>query len=688
MGDSDAEMIDLPGTYSMSANSLDESIVLDVLNSRMKDMRGPDVVVCIADACALRRNMLLVSQIATLGLPMVLVLNQSDGLKKLGLAVDTALLEKRLGIQVISAVGTKGVGMAELKSAIADALERQRLMKSIFWPECVNKATAHLRHVLSERGKHMLESELHRLMFDAHSHENLALGVEFCFLREGIDQAREMIRKGGYNPLAAEAVLHYRNIDALLEGVVTKKGDVEASTSESIDHIMLHRLWGFVIFIGMMYLVFQSVYSWAGPLMDGIEFLQASVQNWVTPLLVSTPMLQSLVSDGVIEGVGAFLVFLPQILILFFFVALLEDTGYMARAAFLMDRVFSGCGLNGKSFVPLLSSYACAIPGIMATRTIEDSKTRLATIFVAPFMSCSARLPVYVLMIGAFIQPKFGALWAGFTLFAMHFVGLMVAVPTAWLLTRFVFKTKSQPFVMELPRYRVPRVRDVIWRMTESGIEFCKRAGSTIFAITILIWALLYFPQLTESEEQAIRTAFIETKMSAASSSPSEVMAALDQEGSATAKALRAQIASVQINQSYMGTMGKTLQPVFAWAGYDWKITVGLLASFPAREIFVSTMGIIHSLGGNVDEESNDLRTVLAQSTWQTGKLAGQPIFTVPVVVSIMVFFALCSQCGATTAVIVKEAGWKWAILSFTYMTGLAWLGAVLTYQMGTYLFY
>ena len=361
-------------------------------------------------------------------------------------------------------------------------------------------------------------------------------------------------------------------------------------------------------------------------------------------------------------GVGGILVFLPQIVILFFFIALLEDTGYMARGAFLMDRAFGWCGLNGRSFVPLLSSYACTVPGILATRTIEDPRARLTTILVAPLMSCSARLPVYTLMIGAFIEPAYGAAVAGVTLFAMHFVGLAVAAPVAWAINRFVLRTRPQPFLLEMPAYRRPRLRDIAWRMWEPARDFLVRAGTIIVAMTVVIWAFAYFPRPAEVRERVVAEA------------PAGIGA--EQLGRLTDAAY--------MEQSYLARAGRALQPLFAPAGFDWKITVGVLASFPAREVIVSTLGTIYGVGRDADEESGDLRAALAAERWSSGELAGRPVFTVPIAVAIMVFFALCLQCGATVAVLGKEAGWGWALFAFAYMTALAWAGAVLAYQLGT----
>jgi ferrous iron transport protein B len=371
-------------------------------------------------------------------------------------------------------------------------------------------------------------------------------------------------------------------------------------------------------------------------------------------------MLQSLVMDGIIAGVGAFLVFLPQILILFLFVGILEDSGYMARAAFIMDRLFSWCGLNGKSFVPLLSGFACAIPGLLSTRTIEDPKARLATAFAVPFMSCSARFPVYALMCAAFIGPLYGPGWESVVMVGMHCVGLLFAIPTAFILTRFVLKVKPQPFVLELPRYQMPKPRDVLWRMWQNAAEFISKAGTVIFAITIIIWALCYFPR-DPSLSEKIKSA----------------------EPALSTTELQAKTQAAMIEQSWMGRFGKTVQPVFDPCGFDWKITVGVLASFPAREVIVSTLGVTYSIGKGVEADSNHLRQAMQDAKWTEGPRKSKPIFSLATVLALMVFFALCSQCGPTIATLAQETGgWKWAAISFFYMTALAWIMAVVVYQI------
>jgi len=493
-----------------------------------------------------------------------------------------------------------------------------------------------------------------------------------------LDTAHREIRESGLNPGSAEAVIHYRHLESLLAGVVEASGPI-ARSHDSIDALLLNRVWGTLIFLGVMYVVFQSLYSWAGPLMDLIDAGTLATQDMIRPLLSATPALQSLLCDGIIAGVGGVLIFLPQILILFFFIALLEDTGYMARAAFLVDKLFSWCGLNGRSFVPLLSSYACAIPGVMATRTLSDPKARLTTILMAPFMSCSARLPVYILLIGTFIEPLYGPLVAGAVLFAMHFVGLALALPLAWVLNRFFLKIKTQPFILEMPDYRVPTLRNIFQRMWERGREFVLRAGTVILAFSILIWSLLYFPRDPEVKEKATQSFLAEVAVNHTSA---DIQSALENPESDISTALAHHIDSAYIEQSYLGRFGKAVQPVFDPAGFDWKITVGVLSSFPAREVIIATMGIIYNLGADVDEGSDDLRSVLQKEKWTSGPREGQPVYTLPVVLGIMVFFALCMQCGATVAIIARELNWRWASFSFFGMTALAWVSAVLIYQI------
>ncbi|MBI1373186.1 MAG: ferrous iron transport protein B [Phycisphaera sp.] len=680
----DVDVIDLPGLYSLAAVSPDERVVLDALTGHVEGTARPDLIVCVVDVCNLRRNLFLATQIAEVGLPMVLVLNMWDAAEAAHLTVDVEALSARLGIPVIRTVASKGRGVDELKAAIDAALSgaTDPRMRQIDWPIPVRDASAALGEPLKQlANRSVMDVERRRLLFDVESSLADELAIDTDQWTEPIEAARQIIRHGGYDPAHVETTVRYQWIDGVLANLIETPETSQRPFSESIDDLLTHRVFGVLIFGAIMYVVFQSIYTLAGPFMDAIDAGFGWLGDTVGAWLAGTPMLQSMVVDGMIAGVGGVLVFLPQIIILFLFISLLEDAGYMPRAAFLMDRLFGWCGLSGKSFVPMLSSFACAVPGIMAARTVQEPKARLTTILVCPLMSCSARLPVYVLLIGAFIEPLYGKAWAGFALFAMHFVGLAIAIPVAFVFNRLVLKGRRTPFVLEMPPYRVPQWRDVVWRVYTRAREFVVRAGTVIFAMSIVIWAMCYFPRPDAVREQVI-TQHVEQVAAAQSISVDEARAALEADDDAMAS-VNADIEGAYLEQSVMGRLGRTVQPVFAPAGYDWKITVGVLASFPAREVIISTLGILYHLGEDTNEESTSLVSAMRSAKHDDGRAVFNPI----VAVGIMVFFALCSQCAATLVTIAKESNWRWAVFSFVYMTALAWVGAVFVYQVGTAIF-
>jgi ferrous iron transport protein B len=652
VGDRALSFLDLPGTYSLAAGSQDEQVVVDVLTGRLPGEARPRAVVCVVDATNLRRNLFLVSQIAETGLPVVVALNMIDEAEKRGVRLDVPRLAERLGVPVVPTVATRGSGLEDLKAAVVRALGAPGRFPPVPWPDAVREGARAIAEAARSGGERELSpAEAHRLLFDLEPAAPARNGLADVQAR-----AREGLRRAGLDPVSAEAILRYRHVESLLQGVVRPAEPDRAGRAYAVDRILTHRLWGLLVFAALMFGVFSSIYWLAQPIMDAVDGLFEALKSWASGKLAARPMLQSLVAEGVIAGVGGVLVFLPQILILFFFIAVLEDTGYMARAAFLMDKVFSWTGLNGKSFVPMLSSFACAVPSILATRTIEDPKARLSTILVSPLMSCSARLPVYVLMIGAFVEPAYGALWAGAALFAMHLLGLVVAIPIAFFINRFLLRLRSLPFILEMPPYRRPAARSVFLRMYRSGAEFVVRAGTVIFAFSIVIWALTYFPRPAAVEAEARRA-------QPPGAEPGQVERA---------------VKSAYLEQSLMGRFGQAVQPAFAPAGFDWKITVAVLAAFPAREVLVSTLGILYAEEGAEDDPG--LRARMAAAAWPDGK----PVYTPLVAAAVMVFFAFCLQCGSTVAVIARESSWKWAGFAFAYMTGLAWLGAVLVYQVGT----
>ena len=470
-----------------------------------------------------------------------------------------------------------------------------------------------------------------------------------------------------------EARVRYTWAKSVMDAAVKRPATRPKSRSERIDDVLTHPVWGGALFFVLMLLVFQAIYAWAAPVMDFIDGTISAFGGWVGAFLPEG-MLQSLLVDGVIAGVGSVLVFLPQILILSLLIALLEDCGYMARAAFLMDRLLSWCGLSGQSFIPMLSSFACAIPGIMATRTIPERKDRFTTILVAPLMSCSARLPVYTVMIGAFIPAKviFGGLLGlqGLTLFAMYCLGASVAVPIAWILKKTVFKGHKPPFILEMPSYKVPQARTVVLKMYRDGKDFLVRAGTLIFAVTVIVWALAYFPRAEHIEKDY-----------AAKRAQVEQSAAPDKD--TTLQKLALEESGEYLRDSYLGRAGRAVEPFFAPMGWDWRIATAVLASFPAREIVIANLGTLFNLGKDVEEDNSGLQETLRNAKWPDGRV----LFSVPVAVSIMVFFALCSQCGATLVTMRRETGqWRWPALAFTYMTTLAYIAAALVYQVSQHL--
>jgi ferrous iron transport protein B len=635
-------------------------------------------VVCVADATNLLRHLYLASQVADAGRPMVIALNMIDAAHEQGIAIDTRELSRRLGVPVVPTVAARGQGIDELRRAIDQAHQKDQRFTPTVWPQPVHRAIESLRAALPEAADGLTSAELNRMLFDPQSAVFDRLGMTGEQREAAVNGAYAILREQGLEPATVEPMIRYEQLATLTDGVVSRSQSRKATGTESIDGLLTHRLWGVVIFAALMFGVFWSIYTGATPLMDGIEAAFGALGDWAGAYLASMPMVQSLVVDGVIAGVGGVVVFLPQILILFFFIALLEDTGYMARAAFLMDKLFAWCGLSGKSFVPLLSCYACAVPGVLGARTIENPKARITTILIAPLMSCSARLPVYVLLISAFIQPIYGNTVAAATLFGMHLLGLLVALPIALVVNRLIFKVKRTPFIMEMPPYRVPRMRDVVWRMWLRGRDFLRTAGTVIFAMSVIIWALSYFPRPDAVAEQS-RDAF--TKQVAADQGVTHAEAADRIEtDEALSAGLDNAISGAYLEQSALGRVGKAVQPVFAPAGFDWKLTVGVLGSFPAREVIIATLGILYNVGGDVAEDDPGLKAAMHSAAWPDGAA----VFTIPVAIAVMVFFALCLQCGATVATIGREIGWKWAITAFVYMTALAWLGAVAAYQLGT----
>lgn len=687
------EIIDLPGTYSLNARSADEMIATDLLLGRLAGEARPDAVLIVVDATNLERNLFFATQVLELGLPSAIVLNMIDCARSAGQLPAAELLARRLGVPVLPTDARNGEGLeAVARAAREGGLPAGRPL--VEYPAALEAEAQALAAIVAANSPGDADGAAYLcrralLEVDGAAEAQFAAVVGEPFVA-ALAEARARLAAGGLRLATLEAKLRYGVVRPLVEGVVPRAKSGVRTFSDRLDRVLVHPVWGLMIFAALLLVVFQSIYSWSGPLMDGIDGAFGLLGDLAMSVLPEGPLASFLV-DGALAGVGGVLVFLPQILILFFFIGLLEDCGYMARAAFLMDRLLSRCGLSGRSFIPLLSSFACAIPGIMATRTIEDRRDRLATILVAPLMSCSARLPVYTLFIGAFVPardviPGVIGLQAT-TMLAMYAVGVATAAGVAALLRVTWLKGRSSSFVMELPPYKRPQFRTLFHRMYERGKDFVVQAGTLILAVSVLVWAAAYYPR-REAVAAEVDARFAPAVMVVEASKPAPgadpvVVAAWEE--SLTAVEAERDVAreGAWLRDSVLGRAGQAIEPVVLPLGWDWRVAMAVIASFPAREVIVGTLGVLYDSGTDVDETSVDLRDKIKAARWPDGSpRAGQPVFNLPVALSIMVFFALCAQCAATLAVIRRETGsGGWALFTFAYMTALAYVGALIVYH-------
>jgi len=659
--------VDLPGTYSLSPRAPDEMIAVNILLGLGEDVQVPDVVLCVIDATNLDRNLYLFTQVMDIGRPVVVALTMTDLAQKQGIRIDIPALAKRLGVPVVSVQANRRIGLPALRQALGRAAHNAcgpGLL--VHFPEVFNHEIDVLAQALPRTNGHspLPRFLLERLLIDVGGSVETELTKTIgAGIRIQADTARARLAAAGTPVPQVEVDSRYRWITQVVEATVHQPLTANQTWTDHIDAVVTHKVWGLIIFLVTMAITFQAIFSWAVPVMDGIDALFKAIGTWGGGLLPEGP-LRSLVVDGIIGGVGAVVVFVPQIAVLFGLIALLEDSGYMARAAFLMDRVMASFGLSGRSFIPLLSSFACAVPGIMSTRSIDNRRDRIATILIAPLMSCSARLPVYVLLISAFIPAR--TVWGivglqGLTLFAMYLIGLVVAPPIAFVLKRTILRGEPVPFLLELPPFKVPAWRVVLFRMYDRSWAFLRRAGTIILATTVLVWALSYYPHQSRVAE--------EFRARRATASAEEI------------ERLDIEEAGVRLRESFLGQVGRTIEPIVHPLGWDWKIGMATLASFPAREVIIAALGTIYNLGNEQDEGSVELREAMQAERWPDGR----PVYTPLVALSIMVFFALCCQCGATLATIKRETGsWGYAAFTFMYMTSLAYLAALTVYQLGS----
>jgi ferrous iron transport protein B len=698
-----ANVIDLPGTYSLISRSPDERVAMEVLRGLRPDTPAPDVVVVVVDASNLQRNLYLVSQLIELGRPLVVALNMMDVAHRRGIHVSAEKLQQLLGVPVVEVVGHKHRGIGDLKSQIANA----KIAPLPDWPlpDAMKEEL-----MLVGGGLAILHEsdDVHRLDRCRAIAERLLIGDRAGDIAELAGQkpvsqllahAVSRLEQLGIDPMQADVEAHYRWIEGVTQAVtLAQRGTgfqpVHAldahglethatkldyapprTATDKIDSVLIHKVWGLMVFAVIMATLFVSIFFLADPIMGAVESSIKWAGSLVSARLPDGP-IRDLWTDGIVAGVGGVLVFVPQIALLFFFLAILEDSGYLARAAFLMDRVLSKVGLHGKSFIPLLSSFACAIPGIMATRTIENRRDRLATIFVAPFMSCSARLPVYALLIGAFFA-SYGFWAKGLILLSLYGLGIVAAAATAWVFQRSLTKGPRAAFILEMPTYKIPQASQVARVVITSTWAFIAKAGTIIFCLSVVLWALMYYPRLPAPRvaevESAVKQDYSIVKFDSSEDYAVQMRELLQQD---KARA----VAGEQLRHSFAGRFGHAIEPVIRPLGYDWKMGVGLVGAFAAREVFVSTMGIVYSVGDD-DEQTEPLKQQMQADRYPDGR----KVWTPAVAVSLLVWFVLAMQCMSTLAIVKRETGgWKWPIGMLIYMNALAYVAALIVFQVGS----
>jgi ferrous iron transport protein B len=680
-----ARVLDLPGTYSLSPQSLDERISRDVLLNRLRELPAPALIVIVVDASNLQRNLYYATQVIELGRPTIVALNMVDVAEAHGHRVDSEQLAKELGVPVIPVVASSGKGVPELKTRMISMLrepgERQvRIFSEL--PRDLGAEAAQLTALLATRGgasPHRLQAEALLILCNEKALDSSAEHYP-REVRDAVLAARQRLEAAGVDWRGAAIESRYAAIARIQEVVSTETRAPSETISDKLDRVLTHKVWGTLIFCAIMAFMFQSIFTFAripmNLLQGGVDWLGTEVGRAIPP-----GDLNSLVVDGVIAGVGAVIVFLPQILLLFLFIGFLEDTGYMARAAFLMDRLMSKVGLHGKSFIPLLSSFACAIPGIMAARTIESPKDRFATIMIAPLMSCSARLPVYTLLIAACI-PNIRVLGflrlPGLTMMGMYLLGIVVALAMAWVFKKTLLRSEAPLLILELPPYKRPLARVVLRHMWERSKVFLQRAGTVILGINILLWFLATYPKATEVQKE------FAARKAAVQAGTSQTPGTQDVATSKTAalQELEREEAGMKLAHSFAGRLGHAIEPIIAPLGFDWKIGVGIVTSFAAREVFVSTMSTVYNVGQS--DSSGESIVGLAKIFQQQKRPDGSEMYTPLLGLTLMVFYVFALQCVSTVAIVRRETNsWRWPLFQWVYMGVLAWGFAFLTWRVG-----
>ncbi len=648
-----AQIVDLPGTYSLYPKSADELVTYDILRNKA-ETDFPDLVLFIADASNLKRNLLLLTQVADLGVPVILALNMVDLAQRKGIFYDLALLSQALKIPVVPINARNQVGIKEVKAMLLDE-------------------TKH--HKITYFDIHQVDAGLLNKVSEITDKKNPYAALQYAinishFLNPKAKQINAAFAEYQFNAQAFqqnEILQRYHVIDeAVRLSRKQKETGIIKSITQRADKVLTHRIWGILIFLGLLFMVFQAIFSWSVYPMEWVE----QGFSWLVQAVDSglpDGVLNDLVVHGILAGLRGVFVFLPQIIILFAFIAILEDVGYMARVGFIMDRIMRPFGMNGKSIVPLISGMACAVPSIMASRSIENKKERLITILVTPLMSCSARLPVYTLLIGMLVPES--AKWGpfnvhGVVLMVMYLLGFIAALASAGVFKLFIKTQNSHYFIMELPGYKLPVWKNLVITLYEKGSAFVVGAGKIIVAVSIILWAFASF-----GPRENMRA--IDEKYATLALSPN---------ASLSSEELVAQKSAEKLQASYAGEFGKMIEPVIKPLGFDWKIGIALLTSLAAREVFVGTMSTIYSVGGG--DDSDDLNTIKQKMMVELGR-DGKPVYSLGTILSLLVFYAFAMQCMSTLSVVQTETKtWKWPLIQFFYMTSLAYVSSLIVFNL------
>ena len=647
-------LIDLPGIYSLDGDSADERIAVDVTLGRVAGTPKPTGLLVVIDATHLYQGLYLLEQLLELQLPTMVALTMIDAATASGISIDIEALSASLGgVPVHPVSSITGHGLTELKQALDGISDVAAPAIPASWPELSETA----RDLTQQLGDDWQRIDVIQSLLQTNPERERALNEQLG--TERVNQLRAHLFENA-PPAAVEAQQRYGWVKQTISEVQEQAPLLLKMGARLIR--WSNKPWpATLMFFVLLLLVFQAVFTWATPLMDAIDAGSSMLGQKLIAVLGDNA-LSSFLADGVIAGVGSVIIFLPQILILFLFIILLEDTGYLARTSFLMDRVMRTVGLSGQSVIPMLSSFACAVPAIMSTRVIPDRRDRIATIMAAPFMTCSARLPIYALLIAAFV-PSTSVGWMnlqGLVLFGLYLLGIVGGLSTAFILKSSALKGPKPRFMLALPEFRTPNFQTVALKLYDRARIFLKRAGTIIFTVAVVVWVLAYFPRMDVNAYNAGITNIESTENTSHANAE----------------------AAAQMSQSFLGRIGRTIEPLFKPLGWDWRVSSAVIAGFPAREVVVAVMGTIYAVGSEVDDQR--LAEKLRAAKWPDGRM----IFTLPMVLGMLVFYAWCLQCAATVAAIRRETNtWRWPIFSWVYMTTVGYVGALLVFQLGTRLF-